>query len=101
MRRRCVAGNFLPTFYKHIHTLSTAPWKNPSAWTDKGEWEHKYFGVGKDADFYKRLIISHHKNRNKGDFLIDDRTKNGTREFNGKLIRFGSDEFPYRKAVKG
>ena len=43
--------------------------------------------------FYKRLIISHHKNLNKGDFLIDDREKNGAKEFSGELIQFGSDRF--------
>ncbi|MDR0370821.1 MAG: hypothetical protein LBH80_03060 [Prevotellaceae bacterium] len=85
--------------YFDCYILSTAPWKNPSAWTDKAEWVHRYFGIGKDAVFYKRLIISHHKNLNKGDFLIDDRTKNGASEFEGKLIRFGSDEFPDWKAV--
>jgi len=58
--------------------------------TDKLEWVKKYLGdVG-----YKRLILSHHKNLNKGAYLIDDRTKNGASEFEGELIRFGSDKFP-------
>jgi len=77
-----------------IYVLSTAPWKNPSAWTDKAKWIHKYFGMDKESVFYKRLIISHHKNLNKGDFLIDDREKNGAKEFDGELIRFGSEKFP-------
>jgi len=77
-----------------VYILSTAPWKNISAWSDKVAWVHKYFGDEKESVFHKRLIISHHKNLNKGDFLIDDRTKNGAGEFSGELILFGSEQFP-------
>ena len=73
-----------------MYILSTAPWNNPSAWKDKVLWVEKYFG----EVFYKRLILSHHKDLCKGDYLIDDRTKNGAGEFEGELIRFGSNEFP-------
>lgn len=73
-----------------MYILSTAPWDNPSAWRDKVLWVKKYFG----EVFYKRLIISHHKNLCQGDFLIDDRTKNGAGKFNGELIQFGSESFP-------
>ena len=72
------------------YILSTAPWDNPSAWTDKLNWVKKY--LGKQA--YKRLILSHNKHLNRGDFLIDDRTKNGASEFQGELIQFGSKRFP-------
>lgn len=48
---------------------------------------------------YKRLILTHHKNLNKGDYLIDDRTKNGAGEFEGKLIQFGTEEYPDWKSV--
>lgn len=77
-----------------MYVLSTAPWKNPTAWIDKVKWIQKYFGIDKGSVFYKRLIISHHKNLNRGDYLIDDRLENGAGEFTGELIRFGSDEFP-------
>ena len=40
-----------------VYILSTAPWNNPSAWSDKLLWVQKY--LGKAA--YKRLILSHHK----------------------------------------
>jgi 5'(3')-deoxyribonucleotidase len=82
-----------------VYILSTAPWKNPSAWTDKIEWVHKYFGHEKDSVFHKRLIISHNKHLNKGDYLIDDRTKNGAGEFTGELILFGSERFPNWEVV--
>jgi len=77
-----------------IYVLSTAPWMNPSAWTDKALWIQKHFGSGKDSVLHKRLIISHHKNLNKGVYLIDDRTKNGAGEFEGELIQFGNSQFP-------
>ena len=72
------------------YILSTAPWENPSAWSDKLIWVKKYLG----QVAHKRLILSHNKNLNQGDYLIDDRTKNGAGEFTGELIRFGSSDFP-------
>ena len=79
--------------YFDLYVLSTAPWKNPSAWSDKSIWIQKYFGSEPGSVFYKKLIISHHKNLNKGDFLIDDREKNGAKDFEGELILFGSERF--------
>ena len=73
-----------------VYILSTAPWLNPTAWADKVLWVRKYLGEAA----YKRLILSHHKNLNKGDYLIDDRRKNGAAEFEGELIEFGSERFP-------
>ncbi len=82
-----------------LYILSTAPWRNPTAWYDKLEWVQRYFGSEKNSIFYKRLIISHHKNLNRGDFLIDDRRKNGADQFEGELIEFGSPKFPDWPAV--
>lgn len=73
-----------------VFILSTAPWKNPSAWSDKVEWVTKYF----DDVFHKRMIITHRKDLVEGDYLIDDRGKNGTIEFKGEWIEFGSERFP-------
>ena len=72
------------------YILSTAPWKNSSGWSDKIEWVKKYLG---DVA-HKRLILSHHKNLNYGDYLIDDRLANGANLFKGEHIHFGSDKFP-------
>jgi 5'-nucleotidase len=77
-----------------LYILSTAPWLNPSAWIHKLEWVHKHFGKEKDSLFYKRLIISHNKNLNTGDYLIDDRPNNGAKDFKGEWIHFGSQDFP-------
>jgi 5'-nucleotidase len=70
------------------YILSTAPWENPSAWTDKLLWVKKYIGGDEDSPAYKRLILSHHKNLNRGDFIIDDREVHGVKEFKGEHIFF-------------
>ena len=72
------------------YILSTAPWENPTAPADKLAWVKEYLG----AQCYKRLIMSHHKHLNRGDFLVDDRPNNGAEHFAGEVIRFGSAEFP-------
>ena len=75
-----------------IYILSTAPWANPSAWQHKVEWVHVHFGMDDDTPAYKRLILSHHKNLNRGEFLVDDRPcHNGANEFQGELIWFGRE----------
>ena len=77
------------------YVLSTAPWENPSAWSDKLLWVKR--NLGRCA--YKRLILTHHKNLNAGDFLVDDRHKNGADRFQGEHILFGSERFPGWPAV--
>lgn len=72
------------------YILSTAPWENETAWSDKLNWVKKH--IGKNA--YKRLILSNHKNLNDGHYLVDDRTKNGVDRFKGMHIHFGTKEFP-------
>ena len=71
------------------YILSTAPWANQSAWSDKLLWVKKY--LGKHA--HKRLVLSHYKNLCAGEFLIGDRLNNGAGKFNGELILFGSEPF--------
>ena len=77
------------------YILSTAPWENPTAWSDKLIWVKKHLG----NPAHKRLILSHNKNLNSGDFLVDDRLKNGASKFNGEHIHFGSESFPGWQAV--
>lgn len=72
------------------YILSTSPWENSTAWSDKIDWVKLYLG----ESAYKRLILSHHKNLNIGDYLVDDRLKNGTDKFQGEHIHFGSVNFP-------
>lgn len=78
-----------------VYILSTAPWNNPSAWSDKLEWVKRHIG----DRAYKRLILTHHKDLNRGDYLIDDREKNGAKDFPGELLLFRSERFPDWEAV--
>ena len=86
---RILASNF------DTYILSTAPWENHTAWSDKVNWVKKYLG----APAYKRLILSHNKHLNAGDYLIDDRLKNGADRFKGEHIHFGTKKFPDWKSV--
>ena len=72
------------------YILSTSPWENPSAWSDKLCWVKAYLG----EPARKRLILTHHKNLNVGDFIIDDRTKHGVDKFGGEHIHFGCPPYP-------
>lgn len=76
--------------------LSTAPWDNPSSWTDKMLWVKKYLGdLCTD-----RLILTYRKDLNRGDFLVDDRPNSGHAEdFRGEVVHFGSERFPDWEAV--
>jgi 5'-nucleotidase len=76
------------------YILSTAPWNNPTAWADKLEWVKRHLGSTPDSPAYKRLILTHHKNLNRGHFLVDDRPARGAAEFEGEWLRFGAPEFP-------
>jgi 5'(3')-deoxyribonucleotidase len=73
-----------------IYILTTAPWGNPSAWIDKLHWVKRFLG----NRAHERLILSHHKNLNRGDYLLSDRLHNGELGFEGELIHFSSDTFP-------
>lgn len=78
-----------------VYILSTAPWENPTALNDKLAWIKKHIGdIAK-----KRVIFSHNKHLNKGDYLIDDRKANGAGDFTGMHIHFGTEEFPNWAAV--
>jgi 5'(3')-deoxyribonucleotidase len=75
------------------YILSTAPWENPSAWSDKLEWVKRHLG----APTHKRLILSHNKHLNRGHYLVDDRPNNGAEEFgqepDQEWIQFGHEAF--------
>lgn len=85
-----------PLFKKFdVYFLSTPMWEIPDSYTDKRLWIEKYYGnLAK-----KRLILTSRKDLSIGDYLIDDRLKNGANEFRGKHIHFGTKEFPNWKAV--
>ncbi len=77
---------------EHFDTyiLSTGAWHNPTALDDKKRWVKRYLGDIAE----RRLILTHQKHLNRGDYLIDDRLKNGADCFEGELILFASEKFP-------
>lgn len=70
-----------------LFIATSAPWGNPQSNTDKRFWIEDYFG----NIFHKRMFITHRKDLLMGDYLIDDRTKNGAGEFSGELLQFGTN----------
>jgi len=70
-----------------LFIATSAPWGNPQSLTDKRFWLEDYFG----DIFHKKMFTTHRKDLLMGDYLIDDRLKNGAGEFKGKLLRFGYD----------
>ena len=77
------------------YVLSTAPWENDTAWIDKLNWVKRHLA----QHAHKRLILSHNKHLNKGDYLVDDRLANGADKFAGEHIHFASEKYPDWKAV--
>ena len=75
--------------YYDVYVLSTAPWENVTALSEKNAWIKEYL-----PEAYKRVIYSHNKHLCVGDYLIDDRLKNGSEKFTGELIHFGTDKYP-------
>ncbi len=77
-----------------VYLLSTSPWANTNAWSDKRRWVAEYLPNLPT----KRLILSHRKDLNRGAFLIDDRPNNGAAQFGDyagqEWIHFGSANFP-------
>lgn len=78
-----------------VYFLSTPMWGLPSSWSGKRIWIEKHFGEKAN----RRLILTHRKDLSLGDYLIDDRTKNGAGEFKGELIHFGTHKYPNWKTV--
>ncbi|MEO6305116.1 MAG: hypothetical protein ABIP51_18300 [Bacteroidia bacterium] len=73
-----------------IYFLSTPMHSVPESYMDKRKWIKEKFGEWAE----KRLILSHRKDLNKGEFLIDDRLKNGSEKFDGHHIHFRTELFP-------
>lgn len=71
------------------YILSTAPWDNESAWSDKVAWIKRYMG----DTFHKKVILTHHKELlNDGEsILIDDKTNHGADSFGDNFIQFNGN----------
>ena len=94
-----------------VFILSTGPWANTSSGSDKRRWLEKHFSSipspsGDPPVFPKKhLMLTHRKDLNRGAYLVDDRVKNGAKEFGERegqeWIHFGSDKFPDWESVLG
>ena len=78
-----------------VYFLSTPMWTLPESFTGKRIWIAEHFG---DMAL-KRLILTHRKDLNIGDFLVDDRKHNGAGEFTGEHIHYGTGKFMDWKSV--
>lgn len=78
-----------------VYFLSTPMWDVPQSFMDKRIWLERHFG----DKCHKRLILTHRKDLVIGDYLVDDRTKNGAGEFKGMHIHFGTEVFPNWETV--
>lgn len=73
-----------------IWILTKPSIENINCYSEKAKWVLDH--LGKEAQ--EHLIICNDKSLVKGDYLIDDAINAGQLEFEGTLIRFGSEEFP-------
>lgn len=78
-----------------VYFLSTPMWDVPESYMDKRIWLVQHFG----ENVHKKLILSHNKGLCIGDYLIDDRIKNGVETFAGEHIHFGQPGFMNWKEV--
>lgn len=69
-----------------LFIATSAPWDNPPSLMHKRLWIEQYFG----STFHKRMFFTHRKDLLIGDYLIDDRTENGAKDFKGEFLHFGS-----------
>ena len=70
-----------------LFIATTSPWGHPEAAMHKRLWIQDHF----DDLFKKKMFLTHRKDLLLGDFLIDDRLKNGAADFKGELLSFGWD----------
>lgn len=78
----------LPLF--DVYFLSTPMWDVSHSFSGKCLWLEKQFG----EKVRKRLILSHRKDLQIGDYLVDDRKRHGSEKFIGEFIHFG--QFPFK-----
>jgi 5'-nucleotidase len=69
-----------------LHILTTSPWDNPLAPSQKLAWIKKHFGDTPGTPFYKKVTIGHNKHLSIGDYLVDDNLHS---KFTGTQLHFG------------
>lgn len=76
------------TEHYNVLLLTSAPWLCHESAMDKRIWAERELG----PKIKKNIIISHHKGLCMGDYLIDDRLKNGVLDFKGRHFHFGHEK---------
>lgn len=78
-----------------VRILTRASARNVNCYTEKAQWVWDHLGF----EALDKMIFSGDKSIVEGDYLIDDQNNAKQDQFKGKLIVFGSKEFPDWKAV--
>ena len=73
-----------------VWILTRPSFRNVNCYTEKAQWVWDHLGY----DVLEKTILCGDKSLLKGDYLIDDQINAGQEDFEGELIRFGSDRFP-------
>jgi len=76
--------------YFDIHILTRPSIYNLNSYSEKALWIQNHLGF----EYLDKLIMSCDKSLLKGDYLVNDSTSDGQLDFEGELIRFGSEQFP-------
>ncbi len=80
-----------------VYILTAPSVHNSHCYSEKRDWVEKHLGLS----VVRNLIISPHKNLNRGHYLIDDMASGkGQEHFEGTLILFGSEQYPDWSAVR-
>lgn len=82
--------------YYDIYFLSVPMWNVPLSFTGKRICIEKHFGQIAE----ERLILTHRKDLNRGAYIVDDTTRHGVSEFDGRHFHFGQEPFPNWKTLK-
>lgn len=78
-----------------VWILTRPSFRNKLCYTEKAEWVENHLGY----ETLKKTIICGDKSLLIGDYLIDDTLNANQDKFNGKFLKFGSDEFPDWESV--
>ena len=76
--------------YFDLYILTRPSVYNINSYSEKALWIQNHLGF----KYLDKLIMSCDKSLLKGDYLVDDSISDGQLEFEGELIRFGSEQFP-------
>ena len=89
-------SKFLASNDYETYFLTAPSIRNPFSYTEKRVWIENHFGYSA----VEKMIICSNKGLLKGDILIDDNAHGkGQESFEGRLMHFGSNEFPNWESI--